>query len=209
MDSNLIKVKQSRRGIAKKGLNCVEEAAQMLLALEPGAQNAAGDAKHKRDRLKLVLVKPELQQEERTVQAGNGNGCKKGTGQRGKIPPGLVTMVDEAITAGLMSATARPAALSLAGQIARLESRFEQYYSMGEQDEEARRAQSTPDTLDKMGKCEKQLADLKARFFEMAGLDRQYAARAQLAELQCRAAEADGEVLVKLEGFGEIAVQEG
>jgi hypothetical protein len=122
--------------------------------------------------------------------------------------PDWTGMANEAAEKGLMRDAARPAAASLARQIARLESRFEQYYRLGEDDAEAKKAQSTLQALEMMGKCEKQLADLKARFFEMTGLDRQYAARAELTELQCRAAEKGGEVILKLEGFGGVPMQE-
>lgn len=123
-------------------------------------------------------------------------------------PAIFMRMAEEVVEEGLMARTALPAAMSLAGQIARLESRFEEYYRLGEEDAEAKKAQSTLQALDMMGKCEKQLADLKARFFEMTGLDRQYSAKARLAELQCRAAEKGGEVVLKLEGFGEVPMQE-
>jgi hypothetical protein len=117
--------------------------------------------------------------------------------------------VDACAAAETAQGIAQPAAASLARQIARLESRFEEYYRLGDADAEEKKAQSTLQALEAMGKCEKLLSDLKARYFEMAGLDRQYAARARLAELQCSAEENGGEVVLKLEGFGEVPMQEG
>ena len=137
-----------------------------------------------------------------------GAGWVEGEFTKARAPEAFLKMAREAAAEGLMAEAALPAAMSLAGQIARLESRFEEYYRLGEEDAEAKKAQSTLQALELMGKCEKQMADLKARFFEMAGLDRQYAARARLAELQCGAAEKGGEVVLKIEGFGEVPMQE-
>jgi hypothetical protein len=132
--------------------------------------------------------------------------AKKSSTRRGSTE--FSRLADEAVASGLLPIAARSAALSLAGQIARLESRFERYYALGDGDEEALRLQSTPQALEMMGKCEKQLAELKARFFEFTGLDRQAAAKARLSELQCVTAEKGGEVVLKLEGFGEAPGQE-
>ena len=127
-----------------------------------------------------------------------GRAARRATSQ-----PDWKRMAEQAAEAGAMAAEALPAVMSLAGQIARLESRYEQYYRLGEEDPEVKKAQSSPEALDKMGKCEKQLADLKQRFFELTGLDRQHAARTRLMELQIETAQQGGEVVLKLEGFGE------
>ncbi len=128
--------------------------------------------------------------------------------RRAVSQPDWRRMAEKAVESGAMAAEALPAAMSLAGQIARLESRFEQYYRLGEEDPEVKKAQSSPEALDKMGKCEKQLAELKQRFFELAGLDRQHAARTRLLELQIETAQQGGEVVLKLEGFGEAVGQQ-
>lgn len=137
-----------------------------------------------------------------TARRGNRNAAR---GNGGSNMQTWREMAEKAVESGRMGSEAMPAAMSMAGQIVRLESRFEQYYRLGEEDPEVKKVQSSPEALDRMGKCEKQLAELKQRFFELAGLDRQYAAKTRLMELQADGAEQGGEVVLKLEGFGELS----
>ena len=92
-------------------------------------------------------------------------------------------LADGAIKAGKMEEHSREAAMNIAGQIARLEARFEYAYAE-DGDEAARKPHCTVGMLEQMGRAEKHLADLKGRFFEMAGLDRMYLARTMQIEGQ-------------------------